>query len=137
MSLTEFAAMTAGFSLFECDVLGHSLIHFAVDRFVDDDGREKQNAEVVPFQVAYTISIHKAQGLEYNSVKVVVTNKFEELITHNIFYTAITRAREKLKIYWTPETQQKVLTEMKLISCKKDAYIISNKHSIPVINRYD
>lgn len=41
MSLTEFAAMNAGFSLFECDVLGHSLIHFAVDRFVDDDGREK------------------------------------------------------------------------------------------------
>ena len=137
MPLTEFAAATAGFSLLECDVPGHSLIHFAVDRYVDDDGRERQNAEVVPFQVAYAISIHKAQGLEYNSVKIVVTNEIEELITHNIFYTAITRAREKLKIYWTPETQHKVLTEMKLTSCKQDAYIISNKHSIPIINKYD
>ncbi len=33
-----------------------------------------------PFQVAYAISIHKAQGPEYNSVKVIVTNEIEELI---------------------------------------------------------
>lgn len=135
MALTEFAAMAAGFELLECDVPGHSLIRFTVDHYVDDDGREKNSREVVPFQVAYAISIHKAQGLEYNSVKVVVTNEIEEQITHNIFYTAITRARKKLKIYWTPETQHKVLTEMEPISCKHDAFIISNKHNIPIANR--
>lgn len=135
MALTEFAAMAAGFELLECDVLGHSLIRFTVDHYVDDDGREKNSREVVPFQVAYAISIHKAQGLEYNSVKVVVTNEIEEQITHNIFYTAITRARKKLKIYWTPETQHKVLTEMEPISCTRDAFIISNKHNIPIANR--
>lgn len=43
---------------------------------------------VVPFQVAYAVSIHKAQGLEYRSVKIVITNETEERITHNIFYTA-------------------------------------------------
>lgn len=135
MALTEFAAMATGFELLECDVPGHSLIRFTVDHYVDDDGREKNNKEVVPFQVAYAISIHKAQGLEYNSVKVVVTNEIEEQITHNIFYTAITRARKKLKIYWTPETQHKVLTEMEPLSCKRDAFIISNKHSIPIANK--
>ena len=135
MALTEFAAMAAGFELLECDVPGHSLIRFTVDHYVDDDGREKNNKEVVPFQVAYAISIHKAQGLEYNSVKVVVTNEIEEQITHNIFYTAITRARKKLKIYWTPETQHKVLPEMEPISCKRDAFIISNKHNIAIANR--
>ena len=134
MALTEFAAMAAGFDLLECDVPGHSLIRFTVDHYVDDDGREKNSREVVPFQVAYAISIHKAQGLEYNSVKVVVTNEIEEQITHNIFYTAITRARKKLKIYWTPETQHKILMEMEPVSCKRDAYIISNKHGIPVVN---
>lgn len=137
MALTEFAATTAGFELLECDVPGHSLIRFTVDHYVDDDGREKSNREVVPFQVAYAISIHKAQGLEYNSVKVVVTNENEERITHNIFYTAITRARKSLKIYWTPETQHKVLTDMELLSCKRDAYIISNKHKMPIINKYE
>lgn len=63
---------------------------------------------VVPFQVAYAVSIHKAQGLEYRSVKIVITNETEERITHNIFYTAITRAKENLKIYWSPETEKKV-----------------------------
>ena len=29
------------------------------------------------------------------------------MVTHNIFYTSITRAKEKLKIYWTPETEYK------------------------------
>ena len=134
MPLTEFAANTAGFELLDCDVPGHSLIRFYVDHYVDDDAREKNDREVVPFQVAYAISIHKAQGLEYNSVKVVVTNEIEELITHNIFYTAITRARQKLRIYWTPETQHKVLTEMEPLSCKRDAHIISNKYNIPILN---
>ena len=134
MPLTEFAANTAGFELLDCNVPGHSLIRFSVDHYVDDDAREKNDREVVPFQVAYAISIHKAQGLEYNSVKVVVTNEIEELITHNIFYTAITRARQKLRIYWTPETQHKVLTEMEPLSCKRDAHIISNKYNIPILN---
>ena len=135
MALNEFGAMAAGFELLDCEIPGHSMIRFSVNHYVDDDAREKRSDEVVPFQVAYAISIHKAQGLEYNSVKVIVTNEIEELITHNIFYTAITRARKKLKIYWTPETQHKILTKMKPISCKKDAYIISNKHSIPILNR--
>ena len=61
----------------------------------DDDSSDA----VVPFQVAYAVSIHKAQGLEYDSVKIVISNEVEEMISHNIFYTAITRAKEKLKIY--------------------------------------
>lgn len=67
---------------------------------------------VVPFQVAYAVSIHKAQGLEYRSVKIVITNETEERITHNIFYTAITRAKENLKIYWSPETEKKCIGEI-------------------------
>ena len=42
------------------------------------------------------------------------------MITHNIFYTAITRAREKLKIYWTPETQNKILENFKRKDSNKD-----------------
>ena len=49
----------------------------------------------MPFQVAYAVSIHKAQGLEYDSVKIVITDANEDDITHSIFYTVVTRAREK------------------------------------------
>ncbi|WP_198427399.1 C-terminal helicase domain-containing protein [Streptomyces buecherae] len=52
---------------------------------------------MVPFQIAYAVSIHKAQGVEYKSVKVVITDANEESISHSIFYTAITRARERLE----------------------------------------
>lgn len=68
------------------------------------------------------------------SLLVIITNQIEELITHNIFYTAITRARKQLKIYWTPETQQKLLTEIKPISVKRDAYILSNKYKLQILN---
>lgn len=64
---------------------------------------------VIPFQVAYAVSIQKAQGLEYKSVKIVIPSCNAERISHAIFYTAITRAREKLKIYWSPETMDSVV----------------------------
>lgn len=71
---------------------------------------DDNDSTVVPFQVAYAVSIHKAQGLEYDSVKIIITNETEERITHNIFCTAITRARNKLKVYWSPETEQSILS---------------------------
>ena len=65
----------------------------------DDELSEADKIKtVIPFQLGYAISIHKAQGLEYKSVKIVIPSSNAEKITHSIFYTAITRAKEKLKI---------------------------------------
>lgn len=64
---------------------------------------------VIPFQLAYAVSIHKAQGLEYNSVKVVIPSSNSEQITHGVFYTAITRSKQYLKIYWSSETMQEIV----------------------------
>jgi ATP-dependent exoDNAse (exonuclease V) alpha subunit len=82
---------------------------------------------VVPFQIAYAISIHKAQGLEFNSVKLIITDEVDELITHNIFYTAITRTKKNLKIYWTPETEKKVIENIKTANGNKDESILKIK----------
>jgi ATP-dependent exoDNAse (exonuclease V) alpha subunit len=84
---------------------------------------------MVPFQVAYAVSIHKAQGLEYKSVKIVITDEIEEMITDNIFYTAITRAKEKLKIYWTPETENKVLSKLERKNSRRDVALLLSKIS--------
>ena len=75
------------------------------------------------FQIAYAVSIHKAQGLEYDSVKVIITEEVDVMITHNIFYTAITRSKKHLKIYWSPETQEKVIGGFELADAKRDASI--------------
>ncbi len=103
-----------------------SLIRFYVYKLesADEDGDEQSNSTIVPFQVAYAVSIHKAQGLEYNSVKIVITDEVEELVTHNIFYTAITRARAKLRIYWTPEVEEKVIKRIRPRDISKDVEIL-------------
>jgi ATP-dependent exoDNAse (exonuclease V) alpha subunit len=104
---------------------GHSVIRFCVNKLKStDEDDDDSSKSVVPFQVAYAVSIHKAQGLEYNSVKIVITDEIDELITHNIFYTAITRARNKLKIYWTPEVEQKVLSSIKPKNNNKDIQLL-------------
>lgn len=101
-----------------------SLIRFYVHKLksADEDGEDSRT--VVPFQIAYAVSIHKAQGLEYDSVKIVITDEVEELVTHNIFYTAITRAREKLRIYWTPEVEEQVIRRIKPRDISKDVEIL-------------
>ena len=76
----------------------------------DDDDSSEDIRMVVPFQVAYAATIHKAQGLEYESVKIVVTKDSEEQVTQNIFYTAITRATKRLTVYWSPEVQHNILS---------------------------
>jgi ATP-dependent exoDNAse (exonuclease V) alpha subunit len=89
----------------------------------------------VPFQVAYAVSIHKAQGLEFNSVKIVITDEIEDHITHSIFYTSITRAREKLKIYWSPEVEQRILKTIRPKDINRDItflrQVMSNEYAAP------
>lgn len=75
----------------------------------DELSEEDKIKTVIPFQLGYAISIHKAQGLEYKSVKIVIPSSNAEKITHSIFYTAITRAKEKLKIFWSPETMRTIV----------------------------
>lgn len=92
-----------------------------------DEDDDSDLTTIVPFLVAYAVSIHKSQGLEYNSVKIIITNEVDELITHSIFYTSITREKEKLKIYWFPECQAKIISTIKYIEDNKDANLIQRK----------
>ena len=107
-----------------------STVQFDVYERGSGDDDDDSTLGSVPFQVAYSVSIHKAQGLEYDSVKVVITDANEENISHNIFYTAITRAREHLLIFWTPETENAVLKNLKRSANKKDAALLSSRSGL-------
>lgn len=103
-------------------------IRFDVFDFEEEMADEDRKKTIVPFQLAYAVSIHKAQGLEYRSVKVVIPSSNAEKITHGIFYTAITRAKEKLKIYWSSETMQEVVAGFSIdTSRQKSLAIIKEK----------
>ena len=92
---------------------GYTRIRFYVQSYKDEEYEKDDSLRImaiVPFQLAYAVSIHKAQGLEYDSVKVIIPRSNSEKITHGIFYTAITRAKEKLKIYWSSETMKEIIS---------------------------
>lgn len=82
----------------------------------EEDSEYIHLCSIIPFQLAYAVSIHKAQGLEYDSVKIIIPNSNSEKITHGIFYTAITRAKKKLKIYWSAETMQQIINSFNIDS---------------------
>ena len=109
---------------------GYSIIRFIVDKTANSDEDYDSAKNVVPFQIAYAVSIHKAQGLEYRSVKIVIASEIGEQINHSIFYTAITRARENLKIYWSPECEkfvlEKILKEIKVSDNTRDYHLLRN-----------
>ncbi|MGC4750645.1 ATP-dependent DNA helicase [Micromonospora sp. DT201] len=107
-----------------------STVRFSVYDYDTSDEDDDSVNTAVPFQVAYAVSIHKAQGLEYDSVKIVMTDANEDDITHSIFYTAVTRARESLKIFWTPETQQAVLKSLPRASSPKDVALLSTRRGL-------
>ncbi len=134
-SINELDAEGYEFELVGESEKGRSIIRFYVNKNKgSDEDEEEYDSTVVPFQVAYAISIHKAQGLEFNSVKIVITSEIEERITHNIFYTAITRARKNLKVYWSPETEEEVLENMKLKDYDKDAALLAQLYSLRARN---
>lgn len=106
--LTEEQCEYESFKYVENTVDG-TRIKLEVIAWDDELPEEDRIKTVIPFQLAYAISIHKAQGLEYKSVKVVIPSNNTEKITHSIFYTAITRAKEKLKIFWSAETMDAIV----------------------------
>lgn len=93
----------------------------------EDEDADDDATFVVPFVVSYAMSIHKAQGLEYDSVKIIISDEIDALITKNIFYTAITRTKNKLKIFWSAECQNKVLKELSNDDLRNDLNIIYRK----------
>lgn len=123
--LTEFDVQDS-----ELEWVEGSTVRFSVYDYDTSDEDDDSVNTAVPFQVAYAVSIHKAQGLEYDSVKIVITDANEDDITHSIFYTAVTRARESLRIFWTPETQQAVLGSLRGSTNPKDVALLSSRRQI-------
>ena len=109
-----------------------TVVRFFVNRrppYFYDYEPNNQN-HIMPFQVAYAVSIHKSQGLEYDSVKIVIADESEDKINHNIFYTAITRAKKELTIFWSPEVCNRILARIRPQTNNKDFNILKNIYKI-------
>lgn len=61
------------------------------------------------FLPAYAITIHKSQGSEFENVAITISNSSTRLLTRKILYTAVTRAKKKVKIIAIKGTLEKCL----------------------------
>ena len=106
----------------------YSIVQISVDRRQPyaSDYDSGGDGHIVPFQVAYAVSIHKSQGLEYESVKVVISDEIEDRVNHNIFYTAITRSKQHLTLYWSPEVCNHILENIRPKDKGKEYFLLKN-----------
>ncbi|MFW0785046.1 exodeoxyribonuclease V subunit alpha [Gordonia sp. CPCC 206044] len=57
-------------------------------------------ADVVPL---YAMTIHRSQGSQFDGVTIVLPPEGSELLTRELLYTAVTRAKNRVRIIGTPE----------------------------------
>ncbi len=56
-----------------------------------------------PHETVFAMTIHKSQGSEFDRVLVVLPEKDSPVVTRELLYTAVTRARKKVAIVATPK----------------------------------
>lgn len=61
-------------------------------------------SELDQLELAYSITIHKSQGSEFDVVIIVAPQAAPMLLTRNLLYTAITRAKKLLVIVGSKNT---------------------------------
>ena len=90
-----------------------------------DEGRlvEYSYKQLEELELAYAITIHKSQGSEYPAVVIPVFSGPRMLMTRNLIYTAVTRARSCVCLVGVPEIFQEMVnneTEQRRYSGLKD-----------------
>lgn len=65
------------------------------------------NEEVIA--TAYAMTIHKSQGSEFDHIAITFDNSHARLLSKELIYTAVTRAREKVSIYSTKYAFEKAI----------------------------
>lgn len=69
--------------------------------------------DILPsFEIAFSITIHKSQGSEYNDILLVLPDdENNPILTKEILYTGITRARDKVVIYGKENILKKTISQ--------------------------
>jgi exodeoxyribonuclease V alpha subunit len=69
-------------------------IHEIMVEFEDGRVAEYSAADINDLSLAYAISVHKSQGCEFDTVIIPIVGGPPTLLTRNLLYTAITRAKK-------------------------------------------
>ncbi|ENG2948248.1 exodeoxyribonuclease V subunit alpha [Enterobacter cloacae] len=77
--------------------------------FLMPDGSVKsvQPSRLPEHETAWAMTVHKSQGSEFNHAALILPTQLSPVITRELIYTAITRARQRLSLY----TDERVLVQ--------------------------
>ena len=73
--------------------------------FENPDGglRHISPLRLPPFEAAFALTVHKSQGSEFDRVLLILPDHLSEVLTRELLYTAVTRARRSIEIWGTEE----------------------------------
>jgi len=83
------------------------VVEISGDTVTVDFGRARLNYNpdsLGDLDLAYAMSVHKSQGSEYKAVITLALKEHEKLLSKNLVYTAITRAKKKCILICEPES---------------------------------
>ena len=72
--------------------------------------RVRREAEIGASEPAWSMTIHKSQGSEYETVVVSLPNSNSRILTKELLYTAVTRARKKVVILGSHDALAKAIS---------------------------
>jgi exodeoxyribonuclease V alpha subunit len=50
-------------------------------------------------ETVYAMTVHKSQGSEFDEVLLMMPDRYTQILTRELIYTAITRAKERIQIW--------------------------------------
>jgi exodeoxyribonuclease V alpha subunit len=89
--LLRLANGDIGFVLPAAD--GRTAVHFAAP---EGGFRALPPQRLPPVETAYATTVHKAQGSEFDAVLLLLPARPSRVLTRELLYTAVTRARERI-----------------------------------------
>ncbi|WP_435952338.1 exodeoxyribonuclease V subunit alpha [Dryocola sp. BD626] len=80
--------------------------------FAMPDGSVKsvQPSRLPGHDTAFAMTVHKSQGSEFDHAALVLPNQFTPVVTRELVYTAITRARKRLSLYADDRVLEKAIS---------------------------
>ena len=88
-------------------VVNYQEVDGSIDRriffFTEGGGRYLTPAELPQVEICYAMTVHKSQGSEYENLVVILPGEDSPLLTRELVYTAVTRARKSLTIVGSSE----------------------------------
>jgi exodeoxyribonuclease V alpha subunit len=80
--------------------------------FEGSDGRPRylSPSRLPPHETVFAMTIHKSQGSEFDEVAIVLPDHASPVLSRELLYTAISRARRRVTLYGTPAVIEHAVT---------------------------